>query len=136
MVEEKLNYEKSTRGSKYYTGRTIMNMSFVLTTRQYEDRTKTVTRRLGWSKLKAGQCFTGVKKGQGLKKGEKVKRLHDSIVVSNTREPLYAIGGYPKGETAKEGFPDMTPQEFVDMFCKHNKCLPETVINQIEFKHL
>ena len=111
-------------------------MSFALTTRQYEDRTKTVTRRLGWRKLKPGQRFTGIEKGQGLKKGEKVKRLHDSIVVSNTREPLYAIRGYPKGETAKEGFPDMTPQQFIAMFCEHNGCSRDEMINRIEFKHL
>lgn len=113
-----------------------MNMSFALTTRQYEDRTKTVTRRLGWSKLRPGQRFTGIEKGQGLKKGEKVKKLHDSVVISNKAEPVRAILEYPRGETAKEGFPDMTPAEFVEMFCKHNGCEPSEMINRIEFRHV
>lgn len=113
-----------------------MNMSFALTTRQYNERTKTVTRRLGWKNLKPGQTFTGVEKSQGLKKGETVKRLHDSRCISNIPEPLKAIHDYPNGETAKEGFPDMSPREFVDMFCKHNDCLPTDEIQRIEFEHL
>ena len=46
------------------------NMSFALTTAQYNDRTKTETMRLGWAFLKPGEVFMGIKQGQGLKKGE------------------------------------------------------------------
>ncbi len=39
-------------------------------------------------------------------------------------------------ETAREGFPELSPVEFVEMFCKANKrqgVTPETVVNRIEF---
>lgn len=110
-----------------------MNMSFALTTKQYNDRTKTVTRRLGWKKLKSGQVFMGVEKSQGLKKGEKVKTLHQSECVSNRPEPLNDITA---ADVVLEGFPEMNPADFVAMFCAHNDCTPETIVNRIEFKHL
>ncbi len=47
-------------------------MSFRLTAEQMRARTKTVTRRLGWSSLKPGDIVQPVEKAQGLRKGEKV----------------------------------------------------------------
>ena len=47
-------------------------MSFALTTEQVRNRTKTVTRRLGWATAKAGDIVQPIVKGQGLKKGERV----------------------------------------------------------------
>jgi hypothetical protein len=111
----------------------MRNMSFALTTQQYQARTKTVTRRLGWKNLKAGDQFMGVLKGMGLKKGEKVTRLHASECVSNRSEPLNWI---TKGDCAKEGFPHLSPSQFVEMFCRHNGCREDTPVNRIEFRHL
>ena len=51
------------------------NMSFAITTSQVRDRSKTVTRRLGWRFLKRGDVVCAVVKNMGLKKGEKVQRL-------------------------------------------------------------
>lgn len=111
----------------------MRNMSFALTTEQYRNRTKTVTRRLGWKNLKPGEKFMGVEKGMGLKKGEKVKRLHASECVANWQTRL---GLMDQEECVREGFPHLTPEQFVDMFCKHNGCRPDTYVNRIEFKHL
>ncbi len=51
------------------------NISFSMTTPQFIDGSKTVTRRMGWKFLKPGDVLCAVEKGMGLKKGEKVKRL-------------------------------------------------------------
>jgi hypothetical protein len=110
-----------------------MNMSFMLTTEQYENRTKTETRRLGWRRICSGQIFMGVKKGQGLKKGEKVQKLHASQVTSAHIERLNQI---TQEGCVKEGFPHLTPEQFVEMFCQHNKCKPDALVTVIAFKHL
>jgi len=95
--------------------------------------TKDVTRRLGWWFLKAGDKVQLVEKGMGLKKGEKVKRLRLVEIVSTRREPLNAI---TQAECVREGFPDMTPAEFVGMFCRHNKCDKYVQVNRIEWRYL
>lgn len=57
-------------------------------TPQFIARTKTVTRRKGWRKAVAGQELCGVKKGMGLRPGEKVERLGMIRLVSVTSEQL------------------------------------------------
>jgi len=108
-------------------------MSFQMTTAQYLAKTKTVTRRVGWWNVKIGEVLNGVEKGQGLKKGEKVVKLGQHRVVSARLEPLDSI---TQEDCVKEGFPEMTPAEFVAMFCKHNNCRPYEAVNRIEFEHL
>lgn len=108
-------------------------MSFSMTTPQFVARTKTVTRRLGWWKLKPGDVLMGVEKAQGLKRGEKVRRLHAIRIVSVRAEPIWWIK--PK-ECDKEGFPNLTPQDFLEMFCRANRCHAGTTVNRIEFEHL
>ena len=67
------------------------NMSFAMTKPQFLNRTKTVTRRLGWGFLKPGDVVMGVEKAMGLKKGEKVRKLGLIRIVSIRSEPLSAI---------------------------------------------
>ena len=60
-------------------------------------------------------------------------------VVSTGREALTLmvtdpIYGYQ--EVAREGFPDLTPDEFVVMFCKANNCKPGAIVNRIEYEYL
>ncbi len=43
---------------------------------------------------------------------------------------------YGAKEVVKEGFPNLSPTEFVDMFCKANKCQPETIVRRMEFEHI
>src|SRR5690242_378415 len=114
----------------------MRNMSFMLTTQQARDKSKTVTRRLGWANLKVGERVQQVEKGQGLKKGEKIKRIHVIECVTNRSEPLHrmiAVPEYGYSECRKEGFPEMRPAEFVEMFCHHNGCKPWSTVNRIEF---
>lgn len=98
----------------------MRNMSFALTTAQARAKTKTVTRRLKWDNAKPGDRIQQVVKGMGLKKGEKVEKIHVIEVVTVQKEPLiYMIANprYGKQECIKEGFPTMSPRQFVKMFC-------------------
>jgi len=111
-------------------------MSFALTTAAFNARTKTVTRRLRWDKLRVGEVIMGIEKGMGLKRGEKQKRLHAIRVKSVTREFVKDIRTYDGLETTREGFPGMSAEAFIDMFKEHNHCEDYTIINRIEFEHL
>lgn len=108
----------------------MRNMSFAMTTKQYVEGNKDVTRRFGWGFLKPGDRVMGVEKGMGLKKGEKINRLGAFTVKSVRREPLNAI---TKRDCIREGFPDFTPKQFVDMLCKHYGVKPTAICNRIEF---
>lgn len=122
-----------------------MNISFFYTTEQVKTRTKDVTRRLGWKNLKPGTRLTGIVKGQGLKPGEKIQKLCEIEVVSVRREKLRAMWDdihYGFEETRREGFGEEhpavrgSPTAFVEMFCSHMNCTPETEVQRIEFKYV
>ena len=103
------------------------NISFALTTQQFKDRTKTVTRRMNWLNLKIGDELTGCVKCMGLNPGEKIERLGTILVVGVRREPLNRMildAEYGAREAKSEGFPGMSGAEFVSMFCSHMKCKP------------
>ncbi len=110
-------------------------MSFSLTTPQFLNRTKTVTRRLGWTFLKPGDLVMGVEKGMGLKRGEKVKRLGLIRIVDVNLEPLCCI---TKEDVRREGFtkPIHTIPYFIEMFCRANRCHARTEVTRIEFEYL
>jgi hypothetical protein len=52
---------------------------------------------------------------------------------SPSNNPLNAI---TQEDVVKEGFPEMTPAEFVRFYARHNKCAPDKIITRIEFVHL
>lgn len=118
----------------------MRNMSFALTTGQIIERSKTVTRRLGWTFLKPGDLICAVRKSQGLKKGEKVERLATLRILDVQREPLRMIIdiglGEGTNECAREGFPNMTPIPFVRFFRKtHKGANLNTIVTRIEFEY-
>ncbi len=108
-------------------------MSFMLTMPQFLNRTKDVTRRLGWDDAKVGDLLQGVEKGQGLKKGEKVVKLGTIRIVSVRREQLDRI---TDADCAREGFPNMRPAEFIEMFRQHNRCDADALVNRIEYEYV
>lgn len=113
----------------------MRNISFWLTLRQFKDGSKKVTRRHGWGCIVGDEWhdLMAVEKGQGLKAGEKVKRL-GHIKARGRWERLDAI---TPAEVALEGFPEMTTTEFIEFFCRtHRGVKPETVINRIEFRRV
>jgi len=124
-------------------------MAFSKTTQAFKEDRKDVTRRFGWEYLKPGDHFMAIEKGQGLKKGEKVVRLGECICINNDDEPVDGIIQYPiRGfsarpgqlivvpECEREGYPELNPVQFVEMFCKMNKCKPSDCIRRIEFEKI
>jgi len=122
----------------------MRNISFQLTTEQVKNRSKTVTRRLGWKNLKAGELLQACEKCMGLGKGGKINRLAVIRVVSVRREQLKSMlptktagsAGYGMLEALKEGFPNLGGKGFVAMFCEHMKCKPRTKVTRIEFEYV
>lgn len=112
----------------------MRNMSFMLTTQQMYDEVKDVTRRIGWWNLKPGDVIMAVEKGMGLKKGQKVKKIYPIRIISTRTEELAA--GITAYEVKREGFPEMTPAQFVEMFCLSHKCGTEVKVNRIEFERV
>ena len=109
------------------------NISFMLTTEQIKNKSKTVTRRLGWWFLKPGDILNACEKCQGLKKDEKIKKLCQIRVVSAALEELHHI---THAECFREGFPDMYPSEFIRMFRREMKCGQNTIVNRIESEYV
>lgn len=113
----------------------MRNMSFMLTTPQILNRTKTVTRRNGWRFLRPDDLVQGVNKSQGLKKGEHPVKLEVLRVLTTVFEPLCYIRNRPD-DCVLEGFPEMTPDEFIRFYCKHNKVNEWREVNRIHFAYV
>lgn len=109
-------------------------MSFALTTEQVRNQTKFVTRRFGWWNAPVGTIVQPAKKCMGLKKGEKVSPIGPPIeFVSVGGEALNLI---TPEDVIREGFPDWTPEQFVEFLVKKHRCKPSDVANRIEFRYL
>lgn len=117
----------------------MRNQSFFHTKKQYLHRTKTVTRRLGWGFAKVGDIVNGCEKCQGLRKGAKIVVMGQHRYIDLRWEPLGRMidePEYGKAEVIKEGFPNMSPDEFVSFFCKAMKCTPKKLVHRMEFEYL
>jgi hypothetical protein len=110
----------------------LRNISCFLTQDQVRDRSKTVTRRVGWADALPGQLLRVVVKSQGLKRGESIEPLAIVELVSVRRERLNAIDGE---DCRREGFPDLTAPEFVSMFCRHMKVTPDVEVTRLEWRY-
>ena len=108
-------------------------MSVAMTEAAVLDRTKTVTRRLGWRFLKVGDRVTLCRKVMGLKKGESVVRICNVEIIGVRRERLEEI---TLGDVALEGFPSWPVSQFVIMFMRAMKCDHETEVTRIEWRYL
>ncbi|MFE3447079.1 hypothetical protein ACFXNW_28940 [Nocardia sp. NPDC059180] len=109
-------------------------MSVSLTERQVRERAKTVTRRMGWRNVRQGERLTLCRKVMGRRRGKPLVRIVDVEVLAVRREPLDAI---TPDEVVAEGFPEMTPDQFVDFFCdSHTGCAPASEVTRIEWRYL
>lgn len=113
-------------------------MSVSLTEAAVVDRTKTVTRRLGWRMLRPGDRLTLCRKVMGRRRAdgtvEPLVRLAEVEVVSVRREPLDRINTTDVG---REGFVGQTTSWFVQFFCNtHRGCTPATTVTRIEWRYL
>lgn len=96
-------------------------------------RTKTVTRRLGWRTLKAGDRLTLCRKVMGRKPGEPLVRIVDVEVVSVRRELLALV---TDDDVRREGFPEWSRLEFLRFFGMHMGALPHDEVTRIEWRYL
>ncbi len=116
----------------------MRHISFYLTQDQVRSRQKTVTRRNGWAHAVKGMLLLGVVKGQGLRKGEKVQELCIIEITGTRVESLNEMTNdleYGLQEVVKEGFPEMSPAQFVSMYCEHNASEPHQWVRRIEFRY-
>lgn len=131
----------------------MRNISFSATIEKFRTRQKHCTRRLNWLDLKPGDHLMGCEKVQGIKKGGLVRMGAIEILEVN-REPLtdiiqypcrvipekmqkdYTLSAYLLSETTLEGFPELTPWQFVKMFQDMNGCELETEITRILFDYV
>jgi hypothetical protein len=121
-------------------------MSVAMTEVAVVERRKTVTRRKGWWEdvnghrvLKVGDTLTLCRKVQGRKAGEPLVRLAEVEVVSLRREPLMLLAepAYGAAEVAAEGFPDMSPVDFVNrFFVEAQGIYPHEDVTRIEWRYL
>lgn len=109
-------------------------MSFSHTTEQMRAGTKDITRRTGWSWLRPGDRVRAVEKTMGLKKGERVKPIAEIEIVSTRSE---SIGAVTQEDVIREGFPEMSREEFVRLLCKITKSKDDTrKVNRIEYRFI
>lgn len=119
-------------------------MSVAFTEDAVRDRTKTVTRRKGWWKDKNGRRLlypsdrlTLCRKVMGRNPGEPLVRLVDVEVVNVRRELLCAIRDACPEEIAREGFPGMTADEFMQRyFIDAQRVHPLDHVTRIEWRYL
>lgn len=106
------------------------HISFSMTTPQFLDGTKDVTRRMGWKQLKVGDELCAAKKCMGLKPGETIERLGLIRVTAVRRERLDAI---TPEDVVREGFPGWSVEKFIAFFCAGHACQPDSIVTRIEF---
>jgi hypothetical protein len=122
----------------------MRRISFNLTTSQIEDRSKDVTRRIGWLNAKVGERLQAVDR----LRSKDWKLLAVIEIVSVRREPLNWI---TEADLLREGFAtnhffgaygDDYPTSgygvagFVNMFCAQMKCAPADLVTRIEFRYV
>jgi hypothetical protein len=130
-----LNHEEEfQRLQKWRNKVTFPLMAFSMTIDQLIMGMKDVTRRQS-TKLKPGQIFIGVDKSMGFKAGQKPIRLAVLKCIRTHEETLEDIYRYPE-DCAREGFPDFSPGQFIDMLCSHYGAKPEMPVVRIEFQKL
>jgi len=119
-------------------------MSVAYTEQAVRDRTKTVTRRKGWWEdkngrrlLHEGDRLTLCRKVMGRKPGEPLERICDVEVVSVRREPLYLCIIDWEFERLREGFPDLTAQEFMRRYFTDAQGITASdSVTRIEWRYL
>ena len=119
----------------------MRNMSFALTIAQIQNQTKTVTRRVGWKFLKRGDLVQPVEKAQGLKKGEKVRKIGGPIRILKAEHEWmsdFRNRSDAAEECRREGFPEMTPQEFYVFFLGSHTDpgADDLAVTRIEFEYI
>jgi hypothetical protein len=104
----------------------MRRMSFAMTTDAVLNRSKTVTRRLGWIFAKVGDLYLAVDKIRT----KNAKELGVIEVVSVRSERLFDI---TDDDVAREGFPGKTASWFIGFF---NGAADDPMVRRIEFRYV
>ena len=80
--------------------------------------------------LQPGTVLLAVNKVRGLRPGERARVFGRIEVKSVRREPLNRI---TDEDVKREGFPEMSPADFVAFFCAFAGCEPDALVTRIEF---
>jgi hypothetical protein len=110
-------------------------MSVALTEAAVRDRSKTVTRRLGWTFLKPGDRLTLCRKVMGRKAGEPLVRIAEVEVVDVRRERLSAM---TDDDVAREAVDILatTAAGWVRWFAYTMRCPEDAEVTRIEWRYL
>jgi hypothetical protein len=115
-------------------------MSCAYTEQQVIDRTKRVTRRLGWMTTRPGHELVLCRKVMGRRKGEPLVRLARVRVLEAYRESLQVLIERPAWGAAEmilEGFPGMDPAVFIQTyFVTAQGVAPDTEVTRIRWEYL
>jgi hypothetical protein len=123
-------------------------MSVSHTEQAVRDRTKTVTRRLGWAFLRPGDTLTLCRKVMGRKAGEPLLRLAEVEVVDVRRVPLYDIdledveaegvppATYNGGDLHVAGCDDCAPVAWYEWFARTMRVPITAEVTRIEWRYL
>jgi len=115
-------------------------MSFSLTTPQILDRSKTVTRRIGWRFLKPDDLVQAVEQARGRRRGQAPRRLAVLRIVDVRVESLARLktdARYAEDELPREGFPCWTRDEFLETFCRtHGLKSAFCDVTRIQFEYV
>lgn len=123
----------------------MRRISFALTKDQVRLRTKRVTRRIGWTNLKTQERLAPVEKCRGLKRGERqvvIEPVDAAPVIECVSNRLERLGSITKEDVILEGFPEMTQEEFVEMFCRTHKrhdgqqVTADDLVSRIAFRYV
>lgn len=103
-------------------------------------RTKDVTRRKGWAWAKPGDQVTLVRKAMGRKPDEPIVRIAqvEFVAVRCERLDLMLLDpDYGRREVGREGFPDMSPEEFIwQFFVEAQSMKPSDEVTRVEWRYL
>jgi len=114
----------------------MRNMSFILTTPQMYNKTKTQTSRIGWEFLKPGDVVMACEQCQGLKNGKKIVKIGPIKIIKNESVKVL-VKYYSEQNITAEGFSGMQPIDFIQniLIKKCGRELGQS-INRIKFEHL
>ena len=104
-------------------------MSFAKTADQLAAGEKTVTRRDGWRDLKPGTVLKAVDRSPRSGKGF---QLLCHIEVTSVR--CERLGDITPDDLVLEGFPQMEPEDFVELYCAPRAPEPDREVTRIEFR--
>ncbi len=110
-------------------------ISFAITPMQVFRCNKDVTRRNGWRHARVGQHLAGVLKAMGRKPGEKVVGIRPVVITAVSLQPL-DTKHITQDECRREGFPDLTPDEFIALYRRHMKPTADGLVTRIAFRYL